>query len=199
MQSPSSIELTNAQIDQLDGSLDSFDGAMGLEEVDGFFCALISGPDLVMPSEYLPHVFGGEMPEFSSAEQASEIMELLFQQWNHIADTLLRDRVYFPLLFEDEAGKCQANEWADGYMLGVRLRRKSRSDLIEDEENGDLMVPVMALHFEHDDDPDFRPIPILDERREDIIAYMTDCHPPDLLALCAGTDARGAAGPAMVR
>jgi uncharacterized protein len=172
MQSPPSSELTDTQVDQLEEFLDSIDGAMDLETVDGFFCALISGPDPVKPSEYLPYVFGGEMSDFSSAEQTAKIMELLFQHWNHIADILLRGEFYFPLLFEDEAGKCHANEWAHGYMLGAELRRESWSGLIGDEEDGGLMVPVMALHFEHDDDPEFGPSPILDDRREDIITHM---------------------------
>jgi uncharacterized protein len=136
MQSPSSAALTDAQVDVLEEFLDSINKAMGLEEVDGYFCALISGPDSVMPSEYLPYVFGGVMPEFSSAERANEIMGLLLQHWNYIAATLLRDKFYFPLLFEDEDGKCYANDWAHGYMLGVQLRRESWSGLIEDEEIG---------------------------------------------------------------
>ena len=37
--------------------------AMNLEEVDGLFAALIAGPQVVPPSEYLPEVFGGEMSD----------------------------------------------------------------------------------------------------------------------------------------
>src|ERR1035437_1475848 len=112
-----STELKEAEIRLLDEFLDSIDGAMSLEELNGFFCALICGPDPVMPIEYLPHVFGGELFDFSSAENASKIMGLLLQIWNHIADTLQRDELYFPLMFEDENGKCLGNEWADGFML----------------------------------------------------------------------------------
>jgi uncharacterized protein len=173
MQSPSSAALTDAQIDRLEELLDSFDDAMTLEELDGYFCSLVSGPDTVMPSEYLPSVFGGTTPEFSSAEQASEVMGLLLQHWNHIAATLLRDDVYFPILFEDEEGKCQANDWAHGYMAGVQLRGESWFRLLNDDENGGLMVPVMALHFEHDADPENRPGPIDDEKREELVAHLT--------------------------
>jgi Uncharacterised protein family (UPF0149) len=35
--------------------------AMNVEQLDGFFAALIAGP--VMPSEYYPEVFGGEISE----------------------------------------------------------------------------------------------------------------------------------------
>jgi yecA family protein len=32
---------------------------MNLEQLDGFFAALIVGPKTVMPREYYPKVFGG--------------------------------------------------------------------------------------------------------------------------------------------
>ena len=36
---------------------------MNIEQLDGFFAALIAGPETVMPSEYYSEDFGGEMPE----------------------------------------------------------------------------------------------------------------------------------------
>ena len=50
---------------------------MNVEELDGFFAALIAGPETVMPSEYYPEVFGGEMSdtcEFGSLDEANEIL-----------------------------------------------------------------------------------------------------------------------------
>ena len=52
---------------------------MNVEALDGFFAALIAGPENVMPSEYYPEVFGGEMPdacEFGSLDEANEILGL---------------------------------------------------------------------------------------------------------------------------
>lgn len=48
---------------------------MNIEQLDGFFAALIAGPDVVPPSEYLPEVFGGEVSdtcEFAELEEANE-------------------------------------------------------------------------------------------------------------------------------
>ena len=42
--------------------------------MEGFFAALIAGPETVVPSEYLPEVFGGEMSdvcEFGSLDEAN--------------------------------------------------------------------------------------------------------------------------------
>ncbi|MGB7602360.1 MAG: UPF0149 family protein, partial [Candidatus Sulfotelmatobacter sp.] len=54
--------LTEAELDRLGDFLDCCEGgkAMNVEELDGFFAALIAGPDVVMPSEYNREVFGGD-------------------------------------------------------------------------------------------------------------------------------------------
>lgn len=55
---------------------------MNVEQLDGFFAALIAGPESVMPGEYCREVFGGEMPdacEFSSLEEANEILGLMMR------------------------------------------------------------------------------------------------------------------------
>ena len=53
--------LTDADYDRLADALNRFHGerAMNLEQLDGFFAALICGPNLVRPSEYLPEIWGG--------------------------------------------------------------------------------------------------------------------------------------------
>jgi uncharacterized protein len=96
---------------------------MNIEELDGFFAALIAGPELVPPSEYLPEVFGGEMADlFAAVDEASEILNLMMRHWNGIADALLRDDVHLPVLLEDASGVQRGNDWARGYMRGVEMR-----------------------------------------------------------------------------
>ncbi len=55
--------LTDAEFDKLADILKRFGDkrAMNLETLDGFFAALICGPDDVPPSEYLPEIWGGDM------------------------------------------------------------------------------------------------------------------------------------------
>src|SRR5271169_1140052 len=98
--------LTDAELDRLGDFLKRCKGgrAMNLEELDGFFAALIAGPEAVMPSEYNREVFGGEMSEaceFSSLEEANEIFGLMMRHWNTVAGTLFTGEVYVPLLLED--------------------------------------------------------------------------------------------------
>jgi yecA family protein len=55
---PQEVGLTDAEPDRLAEFLSNSKGgqAMNIEQLDGFFAALIAGPDVVPPSEYLPEV-----------------------------------------------------------------------------------------------------------------------------------------------
>src|SRR5437879_9917151 len=91
--------LTDAEFDRLGTFLKGCKGgrAMNVEELDGFFAALIAGPETVMPSEYYPEVFGGEMSEtceFGSLDEANEILGLMMRYWNTIAAVLHKGDVY---------------------------------------------------------------------------------------------------------
>jgi len=170
--------LTEAEFDRLAESLRNCKGgrAMNLEELDGFFAALIAGPELVPPSEYLPEVFGGEMSEtceFDTLDEATEFLKLIMRQWNSIAATLSRGDVHLPLLMEDENGVCTGNDWSRGFIRGTGMRREGWAELLADEEQGGCMVPVLMLYHEHDQDPDLRPGPIGAEQREEIIVQMS--------------------------
>jgi len=149
--------------------------AMNLEELDGFFAALIAGPETIMPSEYYSEVFGGEMfdtCEFSSLEEVNEILGLLMRHWNTIAGTLFNGEVYVPLLLEDEHGKVHGNDRAQGFMRGMEMRHDSWSGVVQDEAHGACLLPMMMLCHEHDEDPEMRPGTITPEKRETVIVHM---------------------------
>jgi len=169
--------LTDAELDCLRDFLKGCKGgrAMNVEALDGFFAALIAGPETVMPSEYYREVFGGEMSdacEFGSLDEANEILGLMMRHWNTIAGTLNKDDVHVPLLLQDENGLAKGNDWAHGFMRGTLMRHNGWAELVEDEEHGGCMVPIFMLHYEHDEDPEMRPRPISPEQREDVIVHM---------------------------
>jgi uncharacterized protein len=169
--------LTDAELDRLGDFLKSCKGgrAMNVEALDGFFAALITGPEIVMPSEYYREVFGGEMSdtcEFGSLDEANDILGLMMRHWNDIAATLNKDEVYVPLLLEDEHGVAHGNDWAHGFIRGMHMRHDGWAELMDDEEHGGCLVPMMMLHHEHDEDPKMRPKPISPEQRENIRAHM---------------------------
>jgi uncharacterized protein len=129
----------------------------------------------VMPSEYYPEVFGGEMSEtceFGSLDEANEILGLMMRHWNTIATTLHKGEVYGPFLLEDKDGVAHGNDWARGFMRGLGMRHNGWAELVNDEEHGGCLLPMMMLYHEHDKDPEMRPEPISPEKREEIIVHM---------------------------
>ena len=97
--------MTDTELESLGEFLRKCKGgkAMNIEEVDGFFSALIAGPEVVMPSEYLPEVFGGEVSdtcEFAGLDEANDILGLMMRHWNTIAAALHKEDVYLPILLE---------------------------------------------------------------------------------------------------
>jgi len=168
--------LTDAEFERLSGVLGRFDNKrpMNLEQLDGFFAALICGPVNVPPSEYLPVILGDDMVlEDTLDGQAvlQDFLSLLMRHWNIIADTLQSDEVYLPLLLQDENGITPANDWATGFLRGMEFHKQQWAALLGDEEHGGWLVPIFALATEHSPDPAMRPYkePISAETREKLI------------------------------
>ena len=169
--------LTEAERDRLRQFLKNCKGgeAMNIEKMDGFFAALVAGPETVMPSEYLSEVFGGEKEDahqFESVEEANDILALMMRHWNDIAGTLSKGEVHLPLLLEDENGEKHGNDWARGFIRGTGLCHDGWAELLADDDQGGCMIPMLMLHHEHDKDPALRPKPIAPEQRKEIIESM---------------------------
>ena len=164
--------LTNAEFDKLAEILQRVGDAMNLETLDGFFAALICGPDNVLPSEYLPEIWGADNePVFETKLILHEFISLVTRHWNAICHTLQSSDVYLPLLLDDENGVAHGNDWANGFMRGMEMRRDGWAVLMDDEEHAGSLVPILALAHEHHPDPEMRPYkePISAEMREKLI------------------------------
>lgn len=91
-------------------------GGLGPEALDGFFTALVIGPETVMPSAYLPVVLGKS--EFTNEESARRIVGFMVRRWNHLASTLLDGRM--PALWIFQTPKDQkGSAWCRGFMWGT--------------------------------------------------------------------------------
>ena len=66
----------------------------------------------------------------------------------------------------------RGNDWAAGFMRGMAMRRESWMELLNSEDHGGSLIPMMMLAHEHDPDPALRPSPIADERRDEILSAM---------------------------
>jgi uncharacterized protein len=169
--------LTDAELDELEAFLASDavpQDCMDLEMLDGYLCAIASGPDTIQPSEWLPGVWseGGKSasPAYGSSEQAQRIMALMLRHMVGIERTLAESPTRFrPLLYLPDGEKAggrpertkdadrappEATAWCEGYMAGVKLRDDDWQPLYDAQDARDWIFPIEALAFgEHD--PEF--------------------------------------------
>src|SRR5712672_3168706 len=107
--------------------------------LDGFLCAVLSGPNVIMPSEWMRWVWdsteGKQSPEFTSEKQAQRILDLLMRHANDIAVTLTQFPQYYEPLFlaRDHKGRTVSivDEWCCGYVKGIALDPSGWQPLFE--------------------------------------------------------------------
>ena len=52
-----------------------------------------------------------------------EFISLITRHWNATCHTLQSGERFLPLLLNDENGVARANDWANGFMRGMEMRR----------------------------------------------------------------------------
>jgi uncharacterized protein len=169
--------LNDAEFDRMEAVLSRFHSESAIrnaEEIDGFFAALICSPETAKPSVYLPEIWGGEMADdeaFADRQELQDFLSLLMRHWNSIVHVLDEEDLFIPLLFKDKEGAARGNDWARGFMRGTHLHHETWKELFEDDKHGGLLIPILALAYEHDPDPEMRPYKdtIDPDRREKLI------------------------------
>ena len=136
---------------------------MGLDEIQGFVCAVISGPARVTSAQWLPAVLGN--PEFESAAQAEEVKALLLRFHDEIEADLKAGESLGLVLNVDEAeteekaenadNAGSANEydygaWCQAYIDGVEFSKIPWVEAGDEEEINDLLFPISLLAGEID-------------------------------------------------
>jgi uncharacterized protein len=124
---------------------------MDIAMLHGFLTALAIGPSLVVPSEWLPVVWGDEDgPEFNSVDEARRILDLIMRLHNSIIRTLQdAPQKFLPILYEERTAEGRlefsAEEWCEGFITGTQLDADGWEALVHDEENFSLLTPILAL------------------------------------------------------
>jgi len=148
-QAMSAVDLSfrDADLHRLDAYLTSDQSppeSMLLSDLDGFLTGIAIGPELVMPSEWLVHVWGGEEPVFDDQAQASAILGAIMGRYNAILREIEAD-VFEPLVWETSDGTVIAADWAEGFMRAVALRPDAWEPLMRSKRHGILLLPILAL------------------------------------------------------
>jgi uncharacterized protein len=118
------------RLKQLEKQLASLDGdeAMLLTELDGFLAGIVVCPDLIMPGEWLPMVWGGgnkdAAPVFENTKQVEQLVGLIMERYNAVVAELQRGGGHYEPLFDVDT---QHDEilweiWIDGFDTALQQR-----------------------------------------------------------------------------
>jgi len=141
------LSVSDADLDLLDAYLLSDQSppeCMLLSDLDGFLTGIAIGPELVMPSEWLPQVWGGEEPVFDDHVQASAILGTIIGCYNAIVREA-EVGAFGPIFWENADGTVIAADWAEGFMHAVALRADAWEPLMRSKRHGRLLFPILAL------------------------------------------------------
>ena len=152
------------------------DDCMGLSDLDGFLTGIVVGPKLILPSEWLPVIWGGEEPQFENEDEMRTVLGTIMGRYNEIVACFNGDPDEFdPIFWEGPEGDVIASDWAGGFLDAVALRPEAWKPLMENDDAGMLMVPLLLLNgdLEFNDEPDGA----VDED-----AFLAEA--PDMIPMC---------------
>lgn len=157
--------LDDAEQDQLEALLQGlpFDGAMNLECLDGYLCALLLGPAVPQSAVWMPAVWGAEAPPsdgaapFASGKQLKRCVQSVLRL---LADTHRRLRTdatnyepMFSIAEQDGEEWVDAEIWCIGFLQATALQPEVWDPLFDDPTLGPLLAPIPLLAALPDDGP----------------------------------------------
>ena len=138
----------------LQAFLDHPAGTLHYHELQGFLFTVVSAPEWIPLSEWLPIIFGEQEAAYASPDEAKAILSQIMALYNTInaavldtptllpADCPLRDDVLAN--FEDEAPIAQ---WSRGFLRGHQWLEELWKETVPEELDEELDATFMALSF----------------------------------------------------
>jgi len=123
------------------------EGVLDISELDGLFTAIVSGPVITAPSQWLPAVWGEFEPVWEDEKEFEEIFSLMMRHMNGIASMLMESPEEFePIVLGREVegnSYTIVDEWCEGYLRGVKLTQEYWDK--GGDEMAILLTPILAF------------------------------------------------------
>ena len=130
------------------------EGTFRYHELQGFLFTIVSAPDLVPPSDWLPIILGDEKAGFASPDQANEIRGHIMALYNTTNAAVLDPPTLLPAdcpLHEDVlanfADDAPMAQWSRGFLRGHEWLEELWEETVSVELTEELEATVMALSF----------------------------------------------------
>jgi uncharacterized protein len=133
---------------------------LGLEELYGFVFAIVSAPDLVLPSEWIAAIFDADEPPFADEAEGVRFHHVIMALYNELNRDVLDATVHLPACIEvrqpaeaNFAKDAPLMKWASGFAQGHDWLEDAWDVDLPQEVDDDLGACLSALLFFID--PDF--------------------------------------------
>ena len=122
-----------ARLEELEVLLSALPGEpMLASTLDGFVAGLLVCPTLVMPSEWLPEVWGADAtidpePVFETEQQAKDVTGLIMAHYNAVARALRAGRGRYEVVYDVDTRNDDTmwEIWIEGFARAMALRPSS--------------------------------------------------------------------------
>jgi len=145
-----------AYLDKLEEFLESDQSppdCMLLSDLDGFLTGIAIGPELILPSEWMPVIWGGEEPDFLDSEQATEITSTIMRRYDEILQDVEQGSGISPIYWVAQGDIIIAADWAEGFLDAVNLRVDAWKPLFTHRTQCDLLMPILLLCTKENGEP----------------------------------------------
>lgn len=166
------------RLDKLLSALPQENFPMTLSEFDGYVTGILACPDLVPPSEWLPHVWGetgeADFPDLTTAE---ETISAVMAHYNSVASEMTKSPWIEPIYEVDpNSDETLWEPWVDGFTRALRLGPEAWQTVLEqaDDEARSSLIFLFALQDINEGISKFT-----DEEIDEI-----DLQAPDLIPNC---------------
>jgi len=176
--------LSEEELDELDNFLLyglEDDQGMALEALDGYLHAIAIGPQTIMPSQWLPKVWGQgitQLPPTHDLDQLNHIMALVMRHYNSVISGFQHKppvtAPYWSIHHYDNGEFEDAEVWAYGFTEGVALQRDAWQPLFDSPEGRHWYRPIGLLgedNFSADQDA----LTTTPAQREQLAMQIEDC------------------------
>jgi yecA family protein len=144
----------------LDRAREQTPDTLGLEELYGFVFSIVSAPDLVLPSEWIPAIFDADEPPFADEAEGVRFHHVIMALYNELNRDVLDATVHLPACIEVRR-PAEANfakdsplmKWSSGFAQGHDWLEEAWDVDLPQEVDDELGACLSALLFFID--PDF--------------------------------------------
>lgn len=102
------------------------DDTFSFDELLGYMFGLAMTPDIIVPNEWMPIIFGGDLPTFDSIEQMQTMTGSLIEVYNNFIIDFTKNKLKLPFNIDKmKDNKFKAlYEWVSGFEEALALREE---------------------------------------------------------------------------